>query len=180
MSLSTSNLKTMCVIIYKPAGKELPGLDILDRACQRNPHGCGLVSPSVFYKGLSYNSFKKHLKECSIDEPLLIHFRFATHGSIKKSNCHPFYDKEAETYFMHNGVLYGIRPYKDKTDSECAFECFLQPTIQKHGLQSEELGIEVDNIIGYSKFAFLQGDKVRLFGDYIFHDGCYYSNLRFL
>lgn len=170
----------MCVIIYKPAGKELPCLDILDRACRRNPHGCGLVSPGVFYKGLSYNSFKKHLKECRIDEPLLIHFRFATHGSIKKSNCHPFYDKETETYFMHNGVLYGIRPYKDKTDSECAFECFLQPTIKKYGLRSEELGMEVDNIIGYSKFAFMQDDKVRLFGDYILHGDCYYSNLRFL
>lgn len=170
----------MCVIIYKPAGKELPSLDILDKAYHRNPHGCGLVSPSVFYKGLSYNSFKKNLKECCSDEPLLIHFRLATHGSVKKPNCHPFYNKEIDTFFMHNGILYGIRPYRDKTDSECAFECFLQPTIKKYGLQSEELSMEVDNIIGYSKFAFMQGDKVRLFGDYILYGDYYFSNLRFL
>lgn len=75
----------MCVIIYKPAGKELPSLDILDKAYRRNPHGCGIVSPNVLYKGLSYTSFKKNLKRCNKEEPLLIHFRYATHGSVKKS-----------------------------------------------------------------------------------------------
>lgn len=73
-----------------------------------------------------------------------------------------------------------IRPYQDKTDSECAFECFLQPTIKKYGLQSEELGMEVDNIIGHSKFAFMQSGQVRLFGDFIYRNGLYVSNLRFL
>lgn len=45
----------MCVIIYKPAGKELPSLDILDKAYRRNPHGCGIVSPnSVIQRSVLY------------------------------------------------------------------------------------------------------------------------------
>lgn len=171
----------MCVIIYKPAGKELPSLDLLNRAYQRNPHGCGLVSPSVFYKGLSYNSFKKHLKECHINEPLLIHFRFATHGSVKKSNCHPFYDKDTGAYFMHNGIIGAIHPAKDKTNSECAFRWLLQPYIKRYGLNSKELIETAEQVRGYySKFAFLQGSHIRLFGEYYLYQGCYFSNLRFL
>lgn len=169
----------MCVIIYKPAGVEIPSTEILNKAHLRNPHGCGLVSPTIQYKGLSYNSFLKHLRKCNVEEPLLIHFRFATHGSVKRSNCHPFYDTETDTYFMHNGVL-RIYPKKDMTDSEYAFRNILQPYIKKYGLNSEELEKTVCQVIGYSKFAFMQGDMVRLFGDYINYKGCYYSNLRFL
>ncbi len=170
----------MCVIIYKPAGVKLPNSDILDTAYQRNPHGCGLVSPNIFYKGLSYNSFKKHLKVCSESESILIHFRFATHGSVKRSNCHPFYDAETDTFFMHNGVLNGIRPNKDRTDSECAFRWFLQPIVKKYGLHSKEMSDTVKQIMGFSKFAFMQGSDVRLFGVFLYFDGCFYSNLRFL
>lgn len=171
----------MCVIIYKPAGKELPSLDILDKAYRRNPHGCGVVSPNVLYKGLSYTSFKKNLKRCNKEEPLLIHFRYATHGSVKKSNCHPFYDQETETYFMHNGIIGGINPPKDKTDSECAFRRILQPYIKRYGLDSVELLKTANQVRGFhSKFAFIQGDNVRLFGEFFHFQDCYFSNLRFL
>lgn len=170
----------MCVIIYKPAGVDMPSFALLYKARSRNPHGCGLCSPTVTYKGLSFISFLKALKRVPKEEPLLIHFRYATHGSVKRSNCHPFYDSEIGTHFMHNGMLYGIQSYQDKTDSEFAFEHFLQPVIKEYSLQSEELGMEVDNIIGYSKFAFMQGEKVRLFGDFILLDRLYFSNLRFL
>lgn len=170
----------MCVILFKPAGVDIPSLALLSKAKSINPHGRGFCSLTVNYKGLSFNQFLKALKRVPKEEPLLIHFRYATHGSVKRSNCHPFYDSETNTYFMHNGMLYGIQSYQDKTDSEFAFEHFLQPVIKEYGLQSEELGMEVDNIIGYSKFAFMQGEEVRLFGDFILRDGLYFSNLRFL
>lgn len=171
----------MCVIIYKPASKDFPSIDILDRAYRRNPHGCGLVSPSVFYKGLSYASFKKYLKECTKEEPLLIHFRYATHGSVKKSNCHPFYDKETETYFMHNGIMGGIQPLKDKTDSECAFRWILQPYIKMYGLDSKDFFETANQVRGFhSKFAFMQNGNVKLSGEFFHYQDCYFSNLRFL
>lgn len=159
----------------------MPASDILDKAFHRNPHGCGLVSPSIFYKGLSYSSFKTALRRCSEDEPLLIHFRFATHGSVRRANCHPFFDKETNTYFMHNGVLGAIGPSKDRTDSECAFRWILQPYIQKYGLDSTELAETANQIRGnHSKFAFMQGSDVKLFGEYFSYENCFFSNLRFL
>lgn len=47
-----------------------------------------------------------------------MHFRFATHGSVRNRNCHPF--RDGDLFFAHNGVL----PYPsvgDRTDSEFAF-----------------------------------------------------------
>lgn len=170
----------MCVIIYKPAGVDIPSQALLSKAQSINPHGCGLCSSTVAYKGLSFNSFLRAINKVPKEEPLLIHFRLATHGSVKRSNCHPFYDSKTDTFFMHNGMLYGIKPNRDRTDSECAFEYFLQPTIEKYGLHSEELAMQVHNIIGYSKFAFMQGNSVRLFGSFILRDGLFFSNLRFL
>ena len=170
----------MCVIIYKPAGVKLPSLAILDQAQSLNRDGCGICSPSVTYKGLSYKSFLAHLSKCDEEEPVLIHFRMATHGSVKRSNCHPFYDAETETYFMHNGILSGITVRGDKTDSECAFRDLLLPYIKRYGLNSKKVADCANQIRGYSKFALLQGENVRLFGDFINAKGCYYSNLRFL
>lgn len=171
----------MCVIIFKPAGIKIPAPGILDKAAHRNPHGCGLISPSVFYKGLSYSSFQKALRKCNEGEPLLIHFRLATHGSVRRANCHPFFDIETNTYFMHNGVLGAIEPNTDKTDSECAFRWILQPYIKRYGLDSIELAKTANQIRGnHSKFAFMCGSDVKLFGEYFSFQNCYFSNLRFL
>jgi glutamine phosphoribosylpyrophosphate amidotransferase len=169
----------MCVIIYKPKGVEMPSNYILARAYGMNHDGCGIASPSHFYKGLSYNSFKRTLNQCSVDEPVLIHFRWATNGSVSKKNCHPFYDSETGVYFAHNGVL-DIQTDNDMTDSETAFREALLPVIARYGLESDETEKAVHRIIGFSKFAFMQDDKVLIFGAYAHYMGCYYSNLRFL
>ena len=87
----------MCVIIVKPAGVKMPSNEIINAAYHTNPHGCGLVSPSVFYKGLSYRSFKKHLQRVREDEPCIIHFRLATHGSSSEP-----------TATRSTGAMYGL------------------------------------------------------------------------
>lgn len=168
----------MCVIIYKPKGALMPSKSLLDKAQRFNPHGCGFCTPTKTYRGLSYAEFTKKLKQVG-DEPVLIHFRFATHGSLKKTNCHPFYDKKTDTYFMHNGIL-PINSENDMTDSEIAFRQILQPTIKDYGLSSPELIEEVDEIIGFSKFAFMQNEEVNIYGDFRLYEGCYFSNLNFL
>lgn len=67
------------------------------------------------------------------------------------------------------------------TDSETAFQNIIYPAIEKYGYGSKEMDNVVNNIIGYSKFAFMRGDDVRIYGDFIeYKDGCFYSNLRFL
>lgn len=168
----------MCVIIIKPAGVKMPSKEIINAAYQANPHGCGFISPSVFYKGMSFDSFKRHLKHVPDNEPCILHFRLATHGSIKRANCHPFH--RDDVWFAHNGIL-SIRPQGDMTDSETAFQNVIYPAIVKYGYGSEQMDNAVNRVIGYSKFAFLKGDDVKLYGDFIKQDdGCYYSNLRFM
>lgn len=168
----------MCVIIVKPSGKAIPSDELLKAAYNANPHGCGVISPSTFYKGLSYRSFKEHLNHVSIDEPCIIHFRLATHGSIKRANCHPF--KCEDIYFAHNGIL-DIRPIGDKTDSETALQSIIAPAIKAYGWNSPEANAIIYQTCGHSKFAMMHNGEVLLFGQFIHSlDGCYYSNYRFM
>ena len=168
----------MCVIIVKPEGVKLPSTSILNAAHAANPHGCGFVTPDGIYKTLDFDAFKRRLASVSEDDPCIIHFRYATHGSVKTANCHPF--KKGDVCFAHNGVL-NIKPIGDTTDSETAFKTVIYPAIAKYGLFSKATEDVVLNLIGHSKFAIMQGSSIRLFGDFRkLRDNCYYSNFNFL
>ena len=157
----------------------MPSRELFEAMYSINRDGCGFCAPALSYKGLSFDSFMKKIYQVKTEEPCLIHFRLATHGSIRKANCHPFYDKATNTYFMHNGVL-SVPAKKDMTDSETAFREYMQPIIRSYGLYSKELKEMVSHIIGYSKFAFMQGDDLRAFGDFYEYKGLYFSNMRFM
>lgn len=168
----------MCVICIVPAGTKLPSKAELLAMHRQNPHGMGFCSKSMSYKGMNFERFYNRLQFVPMDEDVIIHFRFATHGSICVKNCHPF--KKGKIWFAHNGIL-DICPTGDKTDSQTAFDEILYPVIKKYGLDSEELKDEIEEIIDYSKFAFLGDDgKVRMFGSYQKYHGRYYSNMRHL
>lgn len=167
----------MCVICYIPKGVKTPSVNVLRAMHEANPHGMGFCTPTLYHKGLSFDYFLQKIAKRSINEPCIIHFRYATHGSVKRANCHPF--KQGDVYFAHNGIL-SIEPYKDTTDSETAFVRFLYPVIHRFGFDSVMLDRQVKHIIGGSKFAFMQGDKVRLFGNFIHWHGYFVSNLRFV
>ena len=169
----------MCVIIYKPKGVKIPSATMMNMMHRVNHDGCGPCSPSTFFKTLNFNAFKKCVEMQDVNEPMLIHFRWATHGSVCTDNCHPFYDSKTDTYFMHNGVL-NIKPYHDRTDSETLFRKYLTPALNVFDLDSMDFKDIVDDFIGGSKFAFMQGENVRLFGEWTKYNGCYYSNLRFI
>lgn len=167
----------MCVIIYKPAGINLPSAMTLEAAYRANPHGCGFASPSLSYKGLDFTNFKRRLAAVPDSEPCIIHLRLATHGSIKRLNCHPF--KRGGIVFAHNGIL-DIEPVGDRTDSETAFLKYIYPAIRVNGWGSVEADRVIHQLISSSKFALMYHDDVRLYGSFIMQaDGCYYSNLRF-
>lgn len=168
----------MCVICYIPKGVETPSKEILTAMHKANPHGLGMCTPSTSYRGMSLDAMLRKLNKRSTDEPALLHFRWATHGSIKRANCHPFHDDETDTWFMHNGIL-NVAPAGDMTDSETAFRHNLVPALGS-GIDSRKLYNAVRKVIGCSRFAFMQGGDVAIFGQYLTFAGCYYSNLRFL
>ena len=159
----------------------MPSREILNAMHRANSDGCGFCTPSMYYRGLSFDTFMQRIRQVGVDEPCIIHFRLATHGSVRRSNCHPFYDAATGTYFAHNGVL-NVHPKGDWTDSETAFRRLLVPYIKRYGLDSEEVHFVIAQVRANtgSKFAFLQGDEIRLFGEYRSYDGCLFSNLRFL
>lgn len=169
----------MCVICVKPAGHALPSKSMLRAMFSCNHDGCGFVSRSLSYHSMDFEDFYESLVKVPKKEACIIHFRWATHGSVGIRNCHPFHDDATGVWFAHNGIL-DIKPMKDLTDSETAFRKRLVPVIKKYGFMSDKLSAEAYHIIGGSRFAFMKDGRVRLFGQFVKYDGCLYSNLRFL
>jgi predicted glutamine amidotransferase len=167
----------MCVIIVKKQGTDLPARSILERAALYNPHGFGFCTKSRFYKTLNFERFLSELKTVRTDEDCVIHFRFATTGSIKTANAHPF--KRDDVLFAHNGVM-RIETQNDKTDSETFFERTLYPVICRYGIESKEVSNIMQSVSMYSRFALMQGKILKIFGDFTKYRGCYYSNLHFI
>lgn len=167
----------MCVIVVKPKGVRMPSDEII-RACARaNRDGFGFCTPDSYFKSTSFIAFQDKLAAVRTDEPCIMHFRLATHGSVCQANCHPF--KKKDVYFAHNGIL-DITPLRGKTDSETAFLKLIYPKIEKYGMFSEEVMTAIRGIIGSSKFAIMQGEDLGLYGHFEHAEGCYFSNLRFL
>lgn len=159
----------------------MPPKAILKRCAMLNPHGFGFATTDRLFKTLDAEEFFKELKTISKEETAILHFRYATHGSIKLENCHPFRDDETGIAFAHNGILFSITPYNDMTDSETAFRGSLVPVIKKYGFDSDEFIIKTHNIIGGSRFAFIDKDgKYRLFGSFAQYKDCWYSNRNFM
>ena len=169
----------MCVIIVKRAGFALPSKSILRKAYNVNHDGCGFVCKSLSYHSMDFEDFYKSLVKVPKKEACIIHFRWATHGSVCISNCHPFHDDETGVWFAHNGIL-GITPVGDMTDSETAFRKKLVPALKKYGYESSKFSAAVMKIIGGSRFAFLKDGQVHLYGHFEEYGNCLYSNLRFL
>lgn len=169
----------MCCIFIKPAGRTMPSTDILNAICDKNPHGFGFATPTRYMRTMDKKEFIRALQEVGDEEPCIAHARFATHGSLRETNCHPFYDDGTNTYFMHNGVL-PFSPKGDISDSEYAFRRMIVPVIKRYGYATRQVGIAVNRIIGTSKFAMLNGDDICMFGHYHNVDGIYYSNLYFI
>ena len=155
----------------------MPAPAILERAAGFNPHGFGFCTPQKTYKTLSFEAFMKNIRKVHESEPCIIHFRYATTGSVRRANCHPF--KAGDIRFAHNGVLH-IETKNDMTDSETFFKNNVMPVVNKYGFGSAMLQTFMAGHAGYSKFAMMKNDKISLYGNFEQLDGCYYSNLRFL
>ena len=173
----------MCVIIVKPAGVKLPSHSFLRAAAEVNHDGCGYVtSDEHYYRSLSFSTFwrdfSRHARE---DEDIIIHFRWATHGSVRVSNCHPFageYDGH-RVWFAHNGVL-PIESVNNKTDSEIFFRDIALPWLRYHHGFAPRVSKWMNLAVQGSRFAFLDESGLHLYGDFVKHNGLLLSNTRFL
>lgn len=177
----------MCILVVKKKGVDYPSLEQVVNCCKANPHGFAL---SYTYKGrmrtfrtMDVQSFLWQYqaivsKYPSEDVAMILHARIATHGSINARNCHCFQGEGLS--FAHNGIL-GIKNRDDLTDSETFFRDYFIPEYKKTHKFTDKVVNIINNVIGTSKFAFLQPNGyIHYFGRFIEEDGVLFSNSSYL
>lgn len=165
----------MCIIIVKPKGVKMPATSQLRRLALFNSDGCGFVSDGDYYRSLNFEEFMRRLRKVKTSEQCIIHFRFATHGSVCVANCHPFKDEETGTYFAHNGVFDFIKPCGDETDSECLFRTNVMLCLHEFGWGSDTFNAIMDSFCQSSRVAMLHNEEIKTWGRWYSHNGCLYS-----
>jgi hypothetical protein len=124
--------------------------------------------------------------------PLILHFRWATHGEVNVENCHPFELKDGA--LIHNGVISGMgtssysKYYTPPKGKACEAECddrsdtreFVEDYLADMGV-SELLSAKklIEHTIGYSKLVTIHHDgSVHIFNERSGHwrNGVWYSN----
>lgn len=150
----------MCLLIAKPAGESIP-LEHLENAAKSNPHGAGIAWHDGKRVCINRAPDKKpeELAE-TLDKltgcPAIIHFRYATHGSINKANTHPFRLANGGA-MAHNGVIHDLTHRKDESDTRAFIRQVVNPLLS-HGFDTagEDFLLIVSRAIeGGGKLAFL-------------------------
>jgi len=185
----------MCILIHKPQGVKMPTNDQLEICFENNPHGAGIGW--IDHDGLSHirkgfmdvKSLKDFIQKNgrmldSVD--VVLHFRYATHGSIRVGNCHPFpvdvklvnlRNTNYTGYFRimaHNGVISEFNKFTggktDLSDTIC-----LAKLIHEDG----DDAAYIKDILtkGHNKFVISDGNGVmKRFGQFIEDGGIFWSN----
>lgn len=179
-------LINMCILIIKPAGVDMPSKKTFQNCFDNNPDGAGFAYSDgrklYLKKGyMSFEPFWKDLVAVSkatknlVDYPVMLHFRIATHGTVKAENTHPF-NVGDNMVAGHNGIL-NIKPQGDLTDSETFFKNVCAPMLERFPLDSPQFSRVVLSLIDSSKVAFLSDTgEIKMFGQFLLKDGVYYSN----
>jgi len=184
----------MCVIIYKPAGAQLPPEIELENGYHSNPDGCGLMvrkKDSVyFFKTLDFGEFMRKLdylnrKYNLKDYDVGIHFRLATHGDKTAANAHPYpipFNRRrkghAKAAVMHNGIFsvdHDLAEEKGMSDTALWVKYILEPII----LHSTNVPLSIELLSEEVKEKVLIFTKRRVYKlgyEWIEYEGRFYSN----
>jgi len=165
----------MCVIVYKPSDVDVD-MDVLKQCWKKNSDGAGLMFAEDgelhVKKGfMRWRSMKRFIKRMGKERfkslPVVLHFRIATHGSVRPENTHPFGVTE-DVYMAHNGVLSCVDVPKDEdiSDTETFILDVLHPLHEDlvAGITTETLdGVGVINkmlgkFIGGNKLVFMDSN----------------------
>jgi hypothetical protein len=187
---------TMCIIIAKPAGVDMPVREIFNNCCTTNRDGIGFAfnkpgeNPTIS-KGFSnvgklirmmdtFNIGKEH--------NLMVHFRLATHGKADQGNCHPFpltpdfidmrkLHCSCEVAISHNGVFGSMPLSNQHSDTMKFIHSIVGAPEIVNSLESKAVKELIKGYCGFhSKLAFLKPSGFNLVGDFELDEGVYYSN----
>ena len=180
----------MCIAIYRPAGAKALQRDMLKRCSTSNPHGMGVMWPQegkiqMFKSMNDFDGFYQVIQGLQyMDVPMVLHFRYATHGSKSYANCHPFYvpNTEGELGVVHNGVISAMPDCKrDRSDTRVFVDEVLG-ILQGNWMESPAVKAVLEEALGYNKVVVMKGN-----GDVLIlnrqkgveHEGSWYSNSGF-
>lgn len=172
----------MCLAIFKPENKVCPK-NHLKNGFAGNDDGAGFAIAKggkiEIYKGFfTFEEFWKAFKPFQ-NFPAIIHFRYATHGSVGAGNCHPF-PVGKNSAMIHNGIL-NIQSDETNSDTANFANLVLNPILQS-GIDENcpALRFLVESSIGRgNKICLLNGSgECQLFNEDagMWENGVWYSN----
>lgn len=175
----------MCLLVVKPAGKELPE-EYIKAAWQRNKDGGGFACWSKedgldLSKGYTdVDLFTKDIK-AQESKLMIVHFRWATHGTKDAKNTHPFL-AGGGWVMAHNGVFSQVETQKDESDTAAFVRIYIKPVLKRDPraiIDNHDWKKALNVAATGSKLAFLntEGETVIVHedhGDWV--DGVWYSN----
>ena len=175
----------MCCIIYIPNNIDTPGGDFLYKIYEYNKDGIGCVlSDNRFIKTDEFTVFLAWIKRNRKNqEDCIIHFRNATRGDRSLNNIQPFYNKETNLWFAHNGTIHHIHANETEgdSDSRILFDVLIVPLIKHCGWDNPVVWEIIGAQIEKGRGIFMKDGKVKMiagdpnYKDWIFKDGIYYS-----
>lgn len=156
----------MCVAIYRPAGKPFDK-EILRRSFQGNNHAFGFAYAKdngiMLYRDpdpKSFHSIWEVLERAAngdaADCPMLVHFRWATHGAKNLANTHPIITHHGQNAVIHNGVINSTPTNNNDTRSDTALFCEqLLNNLPAQLHEHPEVHRYIERLVGSSKLAIL-------------------------
>jgi hypothetical protein len=110
----------MCLIIKKPAGKQICP-EFIENTWQRNRDGWGTFHVAqgrlVWAKGMDLASLQAHNRSLPLDTEVYIHLRKATYGAVHHDMAHPYQVRDG-LLLMHNGSIAHLAPADlDRSDT---------------------------------------------------------------
>jgi hypothetical protein len=185
----------MCILIIKPKNVDFPPDQYLIDAWVSNPDGAGIAwtdgKETFLRKGFMelnhFLLFVDTLRISHVSYDVMMHMRWATHGSVKKGNCHPFIvspdvrDLQKCRYhgkdliLAHNGIVHG-KEYNKRTKNDLSDTMLFTKRLYHLGISHE--GIQ--KILHGGKFAIMNPDGITTYGHFIEESGILYSNDSYL
>lgn len=185
----------MCIIIAKKSGIPMPKEEIISNCWQANSDGAGfmyLKNKRVrIEKGfMKLKALKKALKfhNFGLKDTVILHFRWATHGSVTPANTHPFPASNdikklrntittTDTGIAHNGILTYDDDFKnDLSDTMTFIRDIFSDKLILDSLENPAIKNLIEPIVKSSKFALLSATGIQLIGKFIDDNGLLYSN----
>lgn len=180
----------MCMLLIKEATATI-SRDLHDDLVKHNPDGFGLMYSEDgvlnVHKIVATADQSWELLNAHQHRPMVIHYRWNTHGDTDLLNAHPHevfgLDAEFPLFMAHNGVLStGNAKDKSKSDTIHYIADYIRPMLKGNPdwVHSMEFKSMLSKHIGYSnKFAFM--DKNGLVSiinqsEFIEVDGLWFSN----